>query len=41
MGSLNGGNFITKSNDTELYALSGTYNGYSFLYRRYLLFLVY
>ena len=40
MGSLNGGNFVIKSNNTELHALSKTYNGCIFLYGRGLLFLV-
>ena len=41
MGFLNSDSFIIKSNDTKLYALSRTYNDYSFLYRRYLPFLIY
>ena len=40
MGSLNGDNFIIKFNKTELYALSGTYNSYNFLYSKCLKFLV-
>ena len=40
MGFLDGNNFTIKFNNTELYALSETYKGYNFLYKRYLLFLV-
>ena len=35
MGFLENNNFITKFNKTELYALSGTYNGYNSPYGRY------
>ena len=41
IGSLDSGNFTIKFNNTELYTLSGTCNGYSSLYRRCLSFLVY
>ena len=34
MGSLDSGNFITKSNEIKLHAVSGTYNSYSSLYKR-------
>ena len=40
MGSLDGDNFIIKSNKTELYARSETYNNYNSLYSKYLKFLV-
>ena len=39
MSFLDSNNFTIKSNNTELYALSGTCNGYSFLYGKYLEFL--
>ena len=38
---LNSDKFTIKSNNTELYALSGTCNNYNFLYGRCLEFLVY
>ena len=40
MGSLDGGNFITKFNKTELHTLFKTYNNYNSLYGKYLKFLV-
>ena len=40
IGSLDGGNFTTKSNNTELYAFSGTCNNYNSLYSKCLKFLV-
>ena len=39
MGFLDNNNFITKFNKTKLYALSGTYNSYNFLYSKCLKFL--
>ena len=41
MSSLDSNNFIIKLNNTELYALSGTYKGYNSLYRKCFPFLVY
>ena len=40
MGFLDNDNFIIKSNKTELYTLSGTYNGYNSLYCKCLEFFV-
>ena len=40
MGFLDNDNLIIKFNETELYACSETYNGYNFLYGKYLEFLV-
>ena len=40
IGSLDSNSFITKSNKTELYTYSGTYNNYNSLYGKYLEFLV-
>ena len=40
MGSVNSGNFTIKFNNTEPYALSGTYNDCNSPYGRYLPFLV-
>ena len=40
MGSLDGDNFIIKSNETKLYARFRTYNGYNSLYNKCLEFLV-
>ena len=41
MDSVNGDNFTIKSKETELYALSGTYNGCNSLYGKCLEFLVF
>ena len=40
IGFLDGGNFITKSNNIKLFTRSGTYKDYNFLYRKFLPFLV-
>ena len=41
MGSLDGGNFITKFNNTKFYTLSKTYNSYNSPYKRCLAFFIY
>ena len=41
MGFLNGGNFIIKSNNTELHTLFKTCNNYNSPYKRYFPFLIY